>query len=222
MRDVISQAGTRAMFYVQQVAALRPYLSRAQVLLDIGCGPALPYDRRRVGCVVGLDLSYESLRQNRDVDLRLYASATRLPMPDRSVDIVVCFYSLHHFVGARVGENHQNLRAAFGEFGRVLKPRGDLIVFEVAPWRPIWWAQRGTWNLVRKILRDSLEMFFWPTVLIEKVSSEQLPRGTRFECCTFRVPALTVFPLIFSLPRLQIPRFLYPFEACLYHWRMGG
>lgn len=67
------------------------------------------------------------------MDLRIHGSATALPLADRSIDAIVCFYSIHHMVGATVAQNRALVNAAFQEFGRVLKLHGELFVFELAP-----------------------------------------------------------------------------------------
>ena len=100
--------------------------SPSSVVLDVGCGPALPYRRDPRWFVIGLERSFESLRRNADVDLRVHGTATALPLADRSIDAIVCFYSIHHMVGATVTQNRALVNAAFQEFGRVLKLHGEL------------------------------------------------------------------------------------------------
>jgi ubiquinone/menaquinone biosynthesis C-methylase UbiE len=106
---------------------------RAQRLLDVGCGtgrflgfvkqnyPRLP--------VIGVDLSPAYLRQARRelgawswVELALGA-AEALPFADASCDLVSCVY-LFHELPRTVRE-----RAA-GEFARVLRPRGRLVLVD--------------------------------------------------------------------------------------------
>ena len=171
--------------------------------------------------VIGLDLSYESLRHNTDVDVRLYGSATSLPLPAGSMDAIVCFYSLHHLVGQTVHENEALLRAALREFARVLKPGADLLVFEIAPWWLAWKVQRLAWNVARQKLGRSLDMFFWRRQTLTALASELLPPGTRLEYQTIRIPPFTVFPFAFALQRLQLPRLFYPFAISMYDWRVG-
>ena len=99
MDRVVNDPGTRALFYEAQGEAAQRHLAGAPVILDVGCGAALQYPRPP-GCrVIELDLSIGLLRQNKDLDVAVYGSATALPIADRSVDRVVCFYAVHHFVG---------------------------------------------------------------------------------------------------------------------------
>jgi ubiquinone/menaquinone biosynthesis C-methylase UbiE len=102
-------------------------------LLDIGCGtgrfldfikqtwPRLP--------AVGLDMSeayVAAARQHlrRCLALRLLvADATRIPLPDASQDAVTCIFMFHELPpGVR--------RLAVGEFARVLKPGGRLVLVD--------------------------------------------------------------------------------------------
>ncbi len=214
------QPGARAAFYEQQESALVRWLAGAGVVLDVGCGPRLPYTRPAGALMLGVDPSYESLRQNGDVDVRLHASATRLPIASNSVDAIVCFYSLHHLVGGSVAENEQLIRGAFSEFGRVLRPKGRVVVFEVSPIWLVARIERFLWNTVRRGFARACEMFFWERSRLERLAREHLPSGTTAEYETFAVPPLTAFPPAFALERLKIPRALYPFHICMYTWRV--
>ena len=214
------QPGARAAFYEQQRNAVARELDGAEVVVDVGCGPRLPYKRPAAALVFGVDPSYESLRQNSDVDVRLHASATRLPIASRSVDAIVCFYSLHHLIGASVAENERLIRGAFGEFGRVLAPGGRIVVFEVSPIWGLDRMERLVWDRVRRAFPGPCEMFFWTRSALNRVAGERLPAGTVADTETFAVSPLTAFPPAFALQWLKIPRALYPFHICMYTWRV--
>lgn len=216
------QPGSHQAFYAQQTEILRDRLAGAEVVLDVGCGPKLIYKRPAGNRVlIGIDASYESLLRNKGLDVRLYGSATRLALPSRSVDAIVCFYSLHHFVGKTVTENEALVRGAVAEFGRVLAPGGSLLVFEVAPWWPAWGVQRVAWNFVKRHIWKSLDMFFWTRQALVTLVAQQVPPGSTLEYVPFEVPPLTAFPPAFSLQQIRLPRLLYPFHICMYHWRVG-
>jgi SAM-dependent methyltransferase len=215
------EPGTHAAFYAQQIKALGQRLNGANVILDVGCGPRRPWEAPPGSLIIGVDPSYESLRHNKDVDLRVHGSATALPLATGSVDAIVCFYSLHHVVGATVRDNEALARAAFREFGRVLRQTGHLLVFEVAPWWPAWMLQRVGWTAARRLLGPLLAMFFWSSRGLRQIARECLPAGTDLEYMAFHVPPLTTFPPAFAVQAFRVPRLLYPFEICMYHWRVG-
>jgi ubiquinone/menaquinone biosynthesis C-methylase UbiE len=190
-----------------------------QVVLDVGCGPVLPYEKPAETFVIGLEASYESIRANRSVDLRVYGSAMEIPLADRSVDMVLAYYAIHHMTGRTLAENRQRLKQAFRELARVVKPGGQLLVFEVSPWRPIWLAERLLWNTARSVLGSKLDMCFYPADVYERVGRATMPEA-RFSVEPFSTSMLSMFPPAFSLPWLPIPRFLYPFDVNLYRWSL--
>ena len=215
------EEGEWAFCYAQQTALLTSYLRAGQVVLDIGCGPSLPYSVPPGVTVVGLEPSFNSIRVNKDVSLRVNASATAIPMADASVDIVVCFYSIHHMVGRSIQETRANVARAFREFGRVLKPEGSLFIFEMTPIGPFSVVQALLWNLVRRMAHGSLDMYFWSANSLADVAKESLPEGAAPEKLFFGTSAFTTIPPVFNLPWFKIPRLFYPLDAKLYRWRMA-
>ncbi len=220
MQAVHDDADGTRVFQDAQMRRFEETLRAGSVVLDVGCGPKAPYKRRRDCTIIGVDMSLASLRANEDVDLRVYASAAELPLADRSVDTVLCAYSVHHFVGTTVEENERLVNAAFREFGRVLAPGGELFVCEVAPWRPFQAAQRTLWNGAKRVLGGSLDMFFWGKEALSEAGERGLPRGTVLSFERFDAPWTSTFSPIFALPRLRIPRALYPFDMVVYRWRV--
>ena len=220
MQQASAQPGVRRLCYAQQAASLESSVAPSSVLLDVGCGPALPYRRDPRWFVIGLERSFESLRRNVDVDLRVHGTATALPLADRSIDAIVCFYSIHHMVGATVAQNRALVHAAFREFGRVLKPHGELFVFELAPVWPVFQLQRALWNLVRRA-HPAVNMFFWSTPSLVQIAGAALPAGTTYQRRRYTVPPWLVFPPIFTVPRFRTPRLLFPFLLYCYYWRLG-
>ncbi len=208
--------------YEQQTALLTSYLRSGQVILDVGCGPSIPYSRPEGAYLVGLDPSFQSIRANRDVSLRVNGSAAAIPMGDASVDVIVCFYSIHHMVGATIGETRGNVARAFREFGRVLRPGGSVFVFEMTPIGPFSIAQSALWNPVRRLAPGVLDMYFWSASALAEVARENLPPGSTPEKIFFGTSAFTTIPPVFNLPWFRIPRLFYPLDAKLYRWRMAG
>jgi ubiquinone/menaquinone biosynthesis C-methylase UbiE len=214
--------GEWSFCYAQQTELLTSYLRPGQVVLDVGCGPSLPY-RKPPGClVVGLEPSFHSIHANREVDLRVYGSATNIPMAAGTVDALVCFYSIHHMVGSTRQETEENVGRAFAEFGRVLKPGGMLFVFEMTPITLFSLLQGIFWNPVRRLAPGKLDMYFWSADSLAEIGRRQLPVESVLEKIFFGASAFTMFPPAFNLPWLKVPRLAYPLDAKLYKWRMTG
>jgi SAM-dependent methyltransferase len=218
MEQSNSGEGVRSVFYDQQAAYLAPILQPGMTVLDAGCGPALVYPKP-AGCfVIGLDPSFESIRANRAVDLQVFGTAGALPIPDQSVDAILCFYSVHHMVGGTVKENQATAARALSEFGRVVKPGGSVLVFEVNPWRPFWLFEQVAWNKVRQMLGAKLDMYFYSDSALARLGRRIFPQA-RLNRVVFRSSPLEWFPPVFSIQWLKIPRMLYPFQASVFHWQ---
>lgn len=212
--------GEWSLCYAQQTALLTDALRPGQVVLDVGCGPILPYHKPAGVFVIGLEPSFHSIRANHEVDLRVYGSAENIPMASASADIVTCFYSIHHMVGATIQKTQANVGRAFREFGRVLKPGGQLFVFEMTPSILFGWSQTLYWNPLRRLFPHVLDMYFWSAAAIIDLGRRALPAGSQVEKVVFRTSVFTYFPPAFSLPWLRVPRLIYPLDAKLYKWRM--
>jgi SAM-dependent methyltransferase len=95
---------------------------RGGLIVDIGCGVADILKEASQNVVrLGLDLSPHSLaiaRSNCPDAVFACASAYQLPLPDQSVNAIVCLEVIEHL------ERDQD---AMGEFARVLKPGGVLV-----------------------------------------------------------------------------------------------
>jgi SAM-dependent methyltransferase len=220
MRHGYGGSGTNSLFYEHQGRIVEDLLRPSTVVLDVGCGPLMPYRRRDDYVIIGLDLSWDSLLENKDLDLRVYASGGRLPIPDRSIDTIVCMYAVHHFAGSTVAESRRIVRAAFGEFGRVLKRRAELLVFEVSPKPPFAMLQNALWDAAKRLAGSRLDMFFWNSGPLLRLASSALPAGACVGVQSFDAPWWTTFPPMFAVPQLRIPRLFYPFDIRMYRWSM--
>lgn len=210
--------GVSSYFYERQGRMASEFVRPGKVVLDVGCGPSLPYVPAEGSFVIGLEASFPSIRANRAVHLPVFGTAASLPLPPLSVDVVICFYSIHHMVGRSVAENRRIVRRVMREFGRVIRRGGDLLVFEVSPWLPFWVAQQFTWSIARRVLGSKLDMYFWPEKLLSEAAADAFPRA-RLETHRYREPLLSTFSPIFSVPWLKVPRILYPFHVNFYRWR---
>jgi SAM-dependent methyltransferase len=97
----------------------------SEAVADVGCGPgsSLGELSARAATTVALDLSVGMLREVRTrfgtkVPVAA-ADAQRLPLPDASLDVVLAAHMLYHL---------PDIGAGIGEFRRVLRPGGTLLV----------------------------------------------------------------------------------------------
>mgnify|MGYP001613224444 FL=1 len=215
------EPGSHGIFYAEQGALIGARLARSSVTLDIGCGPRLSYGRPP-GLVIGLDSSWESLRSNRGLDVRIYGLATRIPLPRASVDTVVCLYALHHLTGRTRRATEALVRLALREIARVVTPDGVVIVCEVSPWWPVWALERWGWTAAKAVLGNALDVFFWRRQALEGLAAAVFPPDTRCDYRRVTVPPWTTFPFLATRHRLRLPRWMYPFEVGVYHWSLGA
>ncbi len=111
-------------------ALLRAGLGEGMSLLDAGSGTGVVAAQAQKivgrGLVVALDPSLGMLGQaaGRGVRRRLRGVAESLPFADGRFDCLSMGYALRHVA---------DLRTAFGEYYRVLKPGGKLLLLEITP-----------------------------------------------------------------------------------------
>ncbi len=106
------------------------------VILDLGTGSgyvAFMLADRYPDCrVIGLDIVTETLERNRQKAARqsnhnlsfLSYDGTRYPFEDKSVDIIVTRYALHHF---------PDIADSFHEAHRILKNNGKIVIADPTP-----------------------------------------------------------------------------------------
>lgn len=122
----------RALNDLQRLAPDLPERVNGGVVLDIGTGQghSLPElaERLRPSEIHALDpepdfaARCDTMRQATPVPVTLHhAHAEHIPLPDASVDLVLCHQTLHHIV---------DQAAALAEVLRVLKPGGHLLLAE--------------------------------------------------------------------------------------------
>jgi ubiquinone/menaquinone biosynthesis C-methylase UbiE len=96
-------------------------------VLDIGCGTGflMNYLQSRYqldGEVVGLDVSEHALKfcQQRGANKLILGSATEVPLPSKSFDLIICIDTIQHLSPAGADD------LAIAEFSRLLAPQGLL------------------------------------------------------------------------------------------------
>ncbi len=133
-------------------------LSPADVVLDVCCGTGdmvrtLAVNDPAPRLILGLDFSANMLAHGAYPEVRvplqlIRGDGLRLPLADRSVDVITCAFGVRNF---------QNLPAGLGEMRRVLRAGGRVLILEFAlPENPLFrWGYRfhtevilprlGTW-----------------------------------------------------------------------------
>lgn len=147
-----------AMAREELVEFIEPHVG--ETLLDAGCGTGanIALLAGKVGRIIAMDYSLGALeRCKRRLDSShgtdtciLCGSITRLPLPDRSVDRIICLSVLQYV-------DDDGVRAAFGEFGRVLRPGGALVI-HVKNLASIYLATLRTAKKVKAALGGSTKM----------------------------------------------------------------
>jgi demethylmenaquinone methyltransferase/2-methoxy-6-polyprenyl-1,4-benzoquinol methylase len=100
-------------------------------VLDLASGTGdLCIDLQRAGLIpISMDLSFGMLANGRSTAPRAQADILRLPIPDQSVDGVICGFALRNLV---------DLNTFFVECARVLKPGGRVALLDVGvPHNPL-------------------------------------------------------------------------------------
>jgi SAM-dependent methyltransferase len=120
-----------------------------ETLLDVGCGTGVNVLRlhSRVRNIIGIDYAWGSLKRcqkriqtNKIKNAYLYhASATAIPLPDCSVDRILCLSVLQYL-------DDVEFRQALREFVRVLTPGGTMILhvknLSSLYWSTLWLAKK--------------------------------------------------------------------------------
>jgi demethylmenaquinone methyltransferase/2-methoxy-6-polyprenyl-1,4-benzoquinol methylase len=130
-------------YWYRRQALLRAGLAPGMSMLDVGCGTGLSAaaameivgpDDRIIGVEPSRGMLHEALRRQR-LHSGIRGLAERLPLDDDSFDFVCMSFALRHVA---------DLRTAFQEFKRVLKPGGRLLIVEMTLPPPglVYWLLR--------------------------------------------------------------------------------
>ena len=132
-----------------------------EILLDAGCGTGVDIIRlhSRVTKVIGLDFSSGSLercKKNlafqgiRNAEVYL-ASITAIPLPDHSVDKVLCLSVLQYL-------DDEEVRLGLRELARVVRPGGTLI-FHVKNSASLYWSTLRIAKKVKNLLGRPTQIY---------------------------------------------------------------
>lgn len=132
-------------------------LPQAAVLLDAGCGQGRSFRLLQQAFaparMIGLDADPHSLDCSRreaeqlDLEVELVASdCAAIDLPDNSVDLLFCHQTLHHLV---------EQEKALGEFWRVLKPGGRLLLAESTKYYIDTWVIRWLFRHPMQVQRSA-------------------------------------------------------------------
>lgn len=140
LRDPIRDrfAGDSGFFHRRKWTLVRDFLSRQGLepcslnWLDVGCGEGdlLKVAGEQFARAAGCDLSAEMIRSCGELEVRPQPSASELPYPDGSFNLVTAVCVYHHVHGL-------DRRLLMDSIRRVLKPGGVFCMIEHNPWNPL-------------------------------------------------------------------------------------
>jgi demethylmenaquinone methyltransferase/2-methoxy-6-polyprenyl-1,4-benzoquinol methylase len=129
-RNIDKATGFGSGLWYRRKALREAGLKAAMHVLDVACGPGLVTQCAldvvgSSGLVIGLDPSIGMLREAQKGSCRTLVRGVgeRLPFPDNHFDFLSMGYALRHV---------PDLKTAFGEYYRVLKPGGIMLLLEIS------------------------------------------------------------------------------------------
>lgn len=129
-RNIEKATGFGSGLWYRRKALLQAGLEPSMHILDVACGPGLVTQCALnvvgpSGSVVGLDPSIGMLREAKKGPCQnlVRGVGERLPFPDQKFDFLSMGYALRHV---------PDLKRAFAEYWRVLKPGGIVLLLEIS------------------------------------------------------------------------------------------
>ncbi len=128
-RNIDKATGCGSGLWYRRKALREAGLKTGMQVLDVACGPALVTQCVReligpAGRVIGLDPSIGMLREAQKGPCRslVRGIGEQLPFPDKCFDFLSMGYALRHV---------SDLKTAFSEYRRVLKPGGIVLLLDI-------------------------------------------------------------------------------------------
>ncbi|MEO5956932.1 MAG: class I SAM-dependent methyltransferase [Nitrospiraceae bacterium] len=128
-RNIEIATGFGSGLWYRKKALREAGLKPGMHVLDVACGPGLVSQCARAlvgpsGSVIGLDPSIGMLREAQKSPCRSFVRGIgeQLPFPDQSFDFLSMGYAMRHL---------SDLRTAFAEYRRVLKPGGIVLLLDI-------------------------------------------------------------------------------------------
>jgi demethylmenaquinone methyltransferase/2-methoxy-6-polyprenyl-1,4-benzoquinol methylase len=128
-RNIDRATGFGSGLWYRRKALREAGLKAGMYVLDVACGPGLITQCAREvvgpsGRVIGLDPSIGMLREAQKSPCRnlVRGKGEQLPFPDKSFDFLSMGYALRHV---------SDLKTAFSEYRRVLKPGGIVLLLDI-------------------------------------------------------------------------------------------
>jgi ubiquinone/menaquinone biosynthesis C-methylase UbiE len=135
---------------------------KSDTLLDAGCGTGINILRlhERVRNVIGIDFTLGSLerclgrfQEHKVKNTQLcLASVAAIPLPDRSVDRIICLSVLQYL-------NDSEVRRALREFVRVLTP-GGVMILHVKNSSSLYWLTLRIAKRIKRLLGRSTRLYY--------------------------------------------------------------
>jgi ubiquinone/menaquinone biosynthesis C-methylase UbiE len=129
-------------------------------VFDAGCGSGVNIDRfhSRVRSIIAMDFSQGSVERARkrvrlcgiDNAKVIQGNVTEIPLPNRSVDKVLCMSVLQYL-------NDGDVRRAFAEFRRILRPQG-VVILHVKNISSIYLATLYLMKKVKSLFRSGVQV----------------------------------------------------------------
>lgn len=181
------------------------------VVLDIGNGGVFAYDVNKLTQVIAVDLGFDnSIHDTEKIKYLVGNACDLIKINSDSVDCVLMQFLLHHIVGKNRNETDCLIRLSLKEAQRVLKPKGKLIIIEIAVHPFFEYVEDILYNInhfLLSLVNRPMVKFYSKKGLLSKLRSagfEQLMIN-KINIGKWCDPLSALFPGV-----IKMPAYLYP------------